>query len=362
MKKILFIVICFFSFLSCKKEAYTPVPPVSKYGEFKPTPYTLLLPSLFTTYLPPMPVPSDNSLTVEGVELGRRLFYDKILSGNGQMSCASCHRPERAFSDGPNQFTTVGGSIETRNTPSIMNIAWANRLFWDGRATSPAIENQALSPVVNPNEMNGGTWLQVVGRLQHSPEYPGLFYHAFGSDQIDSNMVVKAIAQFERILISGNSRMDKYSMGQISLSADELAGRDLFMTETGNCFHCHGNPYNPLWTANDFFDNGLDAVYTDLGYGATTGSVYDNGKFKAPTLRNLVFTAPYMHDGRFATLEDVIEQYSTGVKHSANLDANMYRVDQGGANFTQQQKNQLIAFLKTLTDSSFVVNPAYQAP
>ncbi len=355
-----------FLFVACKKDKISPVDNSSGDGItsiYNPSPYYISYSSLFLDRLPPMPIPTDNPMTEEGVALGRKLFYDKRLSGDGQMSCASCHRPEQAFSDAPNALTTINGAVETVNTPSIMNLGWASELFWDGRAGNPGLESQAFQPVVNPNEMHALSWDDVAQKLEQTNEYPNLFYAAFGTKKIDSSYVVKAIAQFERTLIADNSRMDKYLRGEGSLNSDELAGLNLFMSETGDCFHCHGGPGNPLWTDNKFYDTGLDATYTDLGRGAVTGNPSDYGKFKVPTLRNLIFTPPYMHDGRFVTLEEVIEFYSTGLQNSPNLDPNLAaRVAQGGANLTQEQKDQLLAFLLTLTDSSFVDNPNFQAP
>lgn len=347
---------------SCKKETVQPDTGDGTISTYNPTPYTFNYFPASQNTLVPMPIPADNPTTVEGVSLGRKLFYDKILSSDGSLSCASCHNPYKAFSDSPNALTTVGGALEYRNTPAIMNLGWASHLFWDGRAWNTALEKQALEPVVMPNEMHSVSWDKVVQRLQSNAAYPSLFYKAFGTSTIDSTLVVKAIAQFERTLISDNSKFDKYLNNEVLLTAEEMAGYSIFMSEVGNCFHCHGGPGNPLWTDNSFHDTGLDATYTDLGLGAISGNASDNGKFKTPTLRNLLFTDPYMHDGRFQTLEEVIDFYSTGIKESPNLDPNFYRASQGGANFTQQQKDELIAFLKTLTDSSYITNPAYQAP
>lgn len=355
-----------FAIFSCKKDKISPKGNTNGNGNgistYNPTPYQFNYSSLFVDRLPPMPIPADNQMTQEGIALGRTLFFDKRLSKNENMSCASCHQPSKAFSDSPNQFTTVAGALEFRNTPAIINAGWTARLFWDGRASHPALENQAHDPVVNPNEMNADSWTKVVQKLQQISAYPPLFKAAFGSETIDSTMVLQAIAQFERTLISDNSKMDRYLQGEVNLTSEETAGLNLFMSERGNCFHCHGGPGDPLWTDNGFHDTGLDLSPTDLGLGGVTGNSADNGKFKTPTLRNLVFTAPYMHDGRFATLGDVIDFYSTGIKTSPNLDPNYYRANQGGAHFTQQEKDELIAFLKTLTDSSYVNNPDFQAP
>ncbi len=329
-------------------------------GSGEPTPYELQIPQLFAQYLPEPYIPEDNPLTVEGVALGKKLFYDPILSGDGTQSCASCHMPDVAFSDTAQFSTGIDGVLGGRNAMPVFNMAWnyGRKFFWDGRALD--LEGQALGPVVNPVEMHN-TWPNAVAALQNHPDYPALFKAAFGADQIDSMLVVKAIAQFERTLISGNSKFDRYLMGIESLTPQELNGFNIFMDENaGDCFHCHGNPANPLWTDNDFHNNGLDSVFSDLGLGAITGDPNDNGKFKTPSLRNLSYTAPYMHDGRFATLDEVIEHYSTGLKWSPTIDPLMKKVSQGGVQLSAQQKADLKAFLLTLNDDSFVTNPDFR--
>lgn len=208
----------------------------------------------------------------------------------------------------------------------------------------------------------------VENELMSDDTYRQLFKAAFGTEKIDSMLVVKAIAQFERILISGNSAFDKHLNEEPTGWRQEdfnaaLRGLDVFMAEEkGDCFHCHGDPTNPFWTDNLFHNNGLDATFSDLGLGAITGSESDNGKFKTPTLRNLLFTAPYMHDGRFNSLEEVVEHYSTGLKNSPTIDPLMKKIDQGGVQLSSQDKSDLIMFMKSLTDSSFITNPNFQDP
>ncbi len=319
-----------------------------------PTPYQLQIPATFSRFLPPPTIPSDNPLTVEGVALGKKLFFDKRLSDDLTQACASCHLPSQAFDD-TNRFSIgIDGLAGTRNAMPLFNHAWNtnNKFFWDGRANG--LEEQAFGPVVNPIEMHD-TWPNVVSKLQADAVYPSMFMSAFGTSTIDSVLASKALAQYERTLISGNSRFDKYLLRQISLTPSELNGFSLFMSESGaDCFHCHGDANNPLWTDNLFHDNGLDLTYTDLGLGAITGNPSDNGKFKTPSLRNLVFTPPYMHDGRFATLDEVIDHYSSGLKASPNVSPLLKNVATGGNNLTPQEKADLKAFLLTLTDSSFV--------
>lgn len=333
------------------------------YGNNAPTPAPLPIPQLFAQYINPPVIPNDNPQTVEGIALGRKLFFDPILSGDGTQACADCHDPTSAFVDPNTQFSLgIDGIPGDRNAMPIFNLAWnwGGKFFWDGRAQG--LEGQAFGPVVNPVEMHN-TWPNAVAAVQADASYPSMFLAAFGTSTVDSTLVVKALAQFERTLISANSKFDKYLMSQVALTPQELNGFNLFMSETGaDCFHCHGSAANPLWTDNLFHDNGLDAVYTDLGLGNVTGNPNDNGKFRTPSLRNLAFTAPYMHDGRFATLDEVIDHYSEGLQNSPNIDPLMKSASQGGVQLTPSEKADLKAFLLTLTDTDFITNPDFQAP
>ena len=299
-------------------------------------------------------------MTEEGVALGKKLFFDKILSGDTTISCASCHNPQNAFTDKEALSKGVNGRLGNRNSMPLFNLAWNfdERFAWDGKEES--LEIQAFEPVTNPIEMHAN-WTQVAQKLKAHPEYPSLFARAFGSNEIDSTKVVMALAQFQRTLISGNSKFDRYLQGELTLSAEEENGFAIFMDETkGDCFHCHGSNNNPLWTDNKFHNNGLDETFTDVGLGAVTGDPNDNGKFKSPSMRNLLFTAPYMHDGRFSTLEEVIDHYSEGLKNSATIDPLMKKVNEGGVGLTTQEKAALKAFLLTLTDTDFVNNPMFR--
>lgn len=342
---------------SCRKD--NPIEP----GEV--TPYVTTYPEIIQEYLPPIMVPSSNPMTNEGVELGRKLFFEERLSSTNTQSCGSCHIPSASFSDTVAFSVGVDGFVGTRNAMPLINLGWMNSFFWDGR--SPNLEAQAFEPVVNPVEMHDA-WPNVAAKLQADPVYPFLFEQAFGTSVIDSVLVSKALSQFMRTLISGNAPFDKYLMtGSSGWSpADELAayeGFTIFMDETkGDCFHCHGDSFNPLWTDNAFHNNGLDATFTDNGLGAITGNSFDNGKFKTPTLRNLVFTAPYMHDGRFQTLQEVINHYSEGLQNSATIDPLMKHVNTGGSQMNPTEKYKLFMFLVSLSDSSFVANPAFQDP
>jgi cytochrome c peroxidase len=330
------------------------------------TPLTVAIPANF----PQMPIPADNPFTVEGVELGRFLFYDERLSGNNTQSCASCHMPHLAFTDNGTRFSTGIDGIEgNRNAMALVNLAWDTHFFWDGRALT--LEEQILGPVVNPIEMHE-TWPNAMAKIQAVPAYPPMFEAAFGTSTVDSLLVAKAIAQFIRTMISGNSRFDKFQRGEGLLTVEEQLGRALTEQEGGNpalglggqwgadCFHCHPHG-GSRFTDGQFHNNGLDSEFTDLGRGGITGQPEHMGLFKTPTLHNIALTAPYMHDGRFQTLEEVIDHYDSGGHESATVDPFM-KYTQGGLQLTPEKKQQLIAFLHTLTDMEFVNNPAFQDP
>jgi cytochrome c peroxidase len=332
----------------CKPE---PVPP--------PTALEVDVPFwIGTSIIGDMPHPANNPLTVEGVALGRKLFYDKNLSGDNTMSCASCHLQGVGFSDSAQFSTGIAGDMGGRQAMAVINLAWDDKLFWDGRAAS--LEDQAFLPVVNNVELNT-TWPEVEEKLRADEGYADLFEAAFASRDIDSVKVVQAIAQFERTLVSFNSRYDRFFFGGEQILSDaELAGFDLFMGDA-ECVHCHAGP---LMSDPTFRNNGLDMVHADLGLADVTGDPADNGKFKVTTLRNIGATAPYMHDGRFATLAEVIEHYNSGVlSDSPNIDPEMehFTLD-GGLNLTDEQKANLVAFLHTLTDEAFLTNSAFSDP
>lgn len=355
MKKALLFLSVLFVFIACSSNDENG-------EEYTATPAPLIIPQLFEQLILPPYIPADNPQTVEGIALGRKLFYDPILSGDGTQACADCHKAEFAFTDDRRFSEGIDGSIGDRNAMPIFNVAWnfGEKFFWDGRAIS--VEDQAFGPVVNEVEMKN-TWPNAVASLQGDSEYPDLFLDAFGTSTIDSTLVVKAIAQFERTMISGNSRFDKHLMGEDILTDSEINGFAIFMDENrGDCFHCHGSNLNPLWTDNKFHNNGLDADFEDYGLGDVTGDPLDNGKFKSPSLRNLAYSAPFMHDGRFETLDDVINHYSEGLVYSETIDPLMKSVNEGGVHLTENDKADLKAFLLSLSDQSFINNPNYQDP
>jgi cytochrome c peroxidase len=355
----IWVAVIFVLFLiACEEDTSSPVPPES-------TPYVIDRPLLF----PEMLIPDDNPLTVEGIALGRKLFYDKRLSANNTLSCAGCHQQGNVFSD-PRKFSIgIDGLEGNRQSMSLMNIGYARFYFWDGR--SATLEDQILEPVPNPIEMHQ-EWKDAVFKLQMDETYPLNFESAFGTSKIDSILVAKAIAQFLRTIISSNSKFDKYRRGEAQLTSEEFRGLNLFLTEGGDpsevqggqngadCFHCHGIG-GLQFSDYRLHNNGLDSIFSDLGAGGVTGAAKDMGRFKTPSLRNLSFTAPYMHDGRFATLEDVIEHYNSGGHASSTIDPFM-KYTSGGLKLPEADKQSLIAFLKTLDDESILTDTNFSNP
>lgn len=285
---------------------------------------------------PNVKLPKDNPLTVEGIKLGRMLYYDRILDKDSSRACASCHLQSSSFS-------SQGGQREVM--PHV-NLAWTSRWLWDGKVEG-TLEEVMLFEAKDFFQAN-------LDRLQNHPAYPGLFKDAFGTDKITYLTCANALAQFTRTMISYNSKYDKFLKGQATLSESEKRGYDLFYSEKGDCFHCHGNA---LLTDRTFHNTGVDPALIDIGLGAISGKFEDYGKFKTPTLRNIEMTAPYMHDGRFQTLEEVLDFYNSGGGLGANVDPLMRPL---GLN--EQDKSDLIAFLKTFTDSTFLSNPEFGNP
>ena len=348
-----YLLIYFTLILSCSSER------LESETSYTPIPVNLNIPDVFQDRILPPVIPSNNPLTEEGIELGKKLFFDKKLSVNGSQSCADCHKPSNSFTDARQYSIGVDNIQGTRNSMPLFNLAWNydDRFFWDGRELS--LERQVFDPITNPIEMHN-TIANLVQELQIDSEYPEMFLKAFGTEIIDSVQIGKAIAQYERTIISANSKFDKYLLGQTTLTIQEEEGFNVFMDEErGDCFHCHGNENNPLWTDNKFHNNGLDNNFSDLGLGAVTGNPNDNGKFKTPSLRNLEFTAPYMHDGRFSTIDEVINHYSEGLQDSQTVDPLMKMVSQGGVQLSFEEKANLKAFLLTLSDYDFISNPDF---
>jgi cytochrome c peroxidase len=357
MSRFLFVFLLGLALFGCKREQTTPDPKT-----YPPaTPYEWVRKPFF----PPARVPADNPLTVEGIELGRHLFYETKLSGDNSQSCASCHNQSMAFTDHGRRFSTgITGAIGTKNSMALFNLMWSTRFFWDGR--SATLREQVLIPIQDPIEMHESL-PNAVNKLKATSTYPELFGKAFGDATITAERVAKALEQFILSMVSTESNFDLWRRGQYQMTASEQRGFDLFMREFSapgsgrpvgaDCFHCHGTH---LFTVDRFFNNGLDAS-PSAGFGAVTGDPLDIGKFKTPSLRNVALTAPYMHDGRFETLEEVIEHYNSGIQNSATLDPNIK--SQGvGLGLSTQDKADLIAFLHTLTDTVYLNNPAFSNP
>ncbi len=318
------------------------------------TPYPLVTP----IGLPKMTIPANNPLTVEGVALGRKLFYDKILSADNTMSCASCHVQSYGFTDNGKQYSLgIDKMAGTRNAMPLFNLGYQKKFFWDGGAAD--LESQVIGPIQNPVEMHADLG-NVLHKLNTSTEYPALFHKAFGNtDTITSALLMMAIAQFERTMLSGNSRYDKYVAGTATLTAQELRGMALYENGSkGDCTHCHtlGGTFSDF----EFRNNGVDSIYTDAGRYKITLIAADSGKFKTPSLRNIAVTAPYMHDGRFQTLQQVMDHYNTGFHHGRQLDPVL--ATQPKNRMTAQDMQDIIAFLNTLTDSSFLNNAGFSKP
>lgn len=312
--------------------------------------------------------PATNPITDAGATLGRVLFFDKRLSTNQTIACASCHQPQHGFSDPRPVSTGFNGATGTRNAMSLNNARYYQRghFFWDERANT--LEDQVLQPIQNPIEM-GMTLPALVSRLNAEPFYTNLFASAFGSPQVTTNGISLALAQFVRSIVSTNSKYDQgIPIGFSNFTPQENLGRQIFFGQVGNatCFVCHATD---SFSAANIFNNGLEFPYVDTGVGGITGRPQDMGLFKVPSLRNIALTAPYMHDGRFTNLEQVVEFYNSGIVDNPNLSPPLRtgRPPQppGGPlrlNLTDAQKAALVAFLKTLTDTNLTSDPRFSDP
>ncbi len=334
---------------------------------YDPKTYEIIVPCDY----PEMPIPADNPMTIDGFELGRHLFYDPILSADSTQSCSSCHLPSGSFTDNLPVSVGIDGIAGRRSSMSLLNIGYVTQdLFWDGR--SATLEEQALLPVEDPIELHH-SWPAVVEQLRRHESYPEMFRKAFGisnTNEITKELAAKALAQFERALVSsGQSRYDRWRCETgFLLTESEINGLLLYTNEDDDhpgCTHCHSREAQ-LFSDFTIKNNGLDSVgptvedlnnFIDKGLGEVTNNVFDNGKFRVPSLNNIAMTAPYMHDGRFNTLEEVIDHYSSGGKTSFNIDPNVHSF-----NLTTEEKEDLIEFLHTLTDTEFMNNPAFQNP
>ncbi len=339
---LVFVLVCY----GCGKREIDPVTQA----------YFLPVPDHF-----PQPVfDTQNPMTRQGIELGRMLFYDVRLSANNKISCASCHQQALAFSDG--EILSKAGVSATsllRHSPALINMAWANNgLFWDGGSTN--LESQVFGPLTAHDEM-GQNLYELIDELNAVPEYVTRFQSVFGKE-ITSQNVAKALAQFQRTLISAESQYDKFKLNKPggALSATELKGLNLVKQK---CQGCHNGE---LFTDNDYHNNGVDADFSNADHEGVYMGRYrisynpdDLGKFKTPTLRNVGLTAPYMHDGRFNSLEAVVDHYSEGVKNSETLDP---LIPSSGMKLNADEKAAIISFLKTLTDYQFIADPKFKKP
>lgn len=328
-------------------------------------PYQFIYPANFGNRIN---IPEDNPTTKQGVYLGRMLFYEKKLSANNTISCSSCHQQDKAFTDGKPFSEGVDHIPTTRNSMSLANLLWSRKFFWDGRAGS--LEEQSVTPMISPHEM-GQSLAMSVKKISNSAAYAALFKVVYGDKQVTADRICKAIAQFERTLISCNSKYDQYLNRTYRPTKEELNGMSLFMNSPdpvkeirgANCARCHGGPKTYMEL---FHNNGLDSIPKDAGIELLTGQPGDRGRFKVPTLRNIALTAPYMHDGRFKTLEEVVDHYSDHVKESASL-STFLRGESNDINgkslhLSVDEKKELVAFLNMLTDSTFVNDPRFTDP
>lgn len=290
----------------------------------------------------------NNKLTKEGFELGHRLFYEDALSVDNSVNCGSCHQPFAAFANLDHSVSHgVDNCFGTRNAPPLFNLVWQQEFMWDGGVHN--IEVSGLNALVNPCEM-GNNLDHIVSTLNKMAPYPELFRKAFGTAEINSQRLFKALTQFTGMMVSANSRYDKFIRKETGgyLTSDELAGYLLFKEK---CSSCHPEP---LFTDRSYRSNGLDEFPKDAGRDSITQTSADRGKFRVPSLRNIELTRPYMHDGRFYTLEDVLEHYNSGVKPHANLDAVLKKSGVNGISLPKKDQSQIISFLKTLTDHEFI--------
>lgn len=363
--------------ISCNKQETPDADP------WHATPYELQIPFGFPTILN---IPDDNPMTVEGVTLGRYLFYDGRISGrsdpDSMMSCGTCHIQANSFECGIDHPKYTGGfpfGVTGKPTPHVMlplvNLVWnSSGYLWNGLVSNdnpnPSyrnIEDLVWMGIVAEHEMASDT-NRAKQLIQSTPGYPELFYQAFGSETVTVKNMGRAIAQFIRTFISANSTFDKYLRGEVQLSPDEIQGFILFTTEEGaDCFHCHGGDGNPLFTTHLFYNNGKDSCFTgpcedprDRYH--VTGDPMDLGAYKATTLRNIAVTGPYMHDGRYATLDEVIDFYSHHLVWSPYINPLMHHIADQGVQLTPTEKMQLKAFIATLHDEEFLTNPDFGPP
>lgn len=305
--------------------------------------------------LPPPRIAPDNPFTRAAVDLGRHLFYEKMLSGDESQACADCHNQSLGFTDNHKSVSEgITGALGTRNAMPLFNLMWHDSFFWDKRA--PTMRQQVLMPITNPVEMNA-VMSEVVDRLNASEFYRMKFKEAFGTEDIDTALMAKAIEQFLFTVTSDNSRFDQSNRGEIHLTEQELRGFNRLKIK--GCFNCHKGA---LLMDGLSHNTGLDLNFTDKGLGETTGRYQDDGKFKTPSLRNIMVTAPYMHDGRFKTIDEVLDFYDNDIQFgSRNVSGELLEIGTR-AKLSKQDIDDVKAFFHTLTDHTYLNNSKFSDP
>ena len=299
------------------------------------------------------PLPRDNPLLTQRVALGKKLFHDKSLSKDGSISCATCHHQHKAFTDGLKFSKGINDQEGDKNSMPLFNLAWKSSFFWDGRAKS--LRDQVLQPIQDHREM-ASDLKTVVAQLQKNESRA--FENAFGPGPVTEEKIALALENFLLTLTSYDSKFDRAMSGKAKLSEAEQRGMELFFTEYeprsqqygADCFHCHGGSF---FSDHQFHNNGLKPSLSDVGLMKVTWKETDRGKFSTPSLRNIALTAPYMHDGRFQTLEEVIEHYNEGIHRTSTLDPNLAKHPKGGIALSGKDQAALISFLKSLTDKKY---------
>lgn len=332
-KKYWVVIISLFGILACSKEAIDRFIGFQVPGNFPEPVYNI----------------AGNNVTKEGFELGRRLFYEPRLSRNNTISCGSCHIQSSAFTQhGHDVSHGIDDRLGRRNSPPIMNLAWMPTYMWDGGVFD--LDLQPIVPITAHEEMDE-TIPNILNKLRNHPDYPGLYKKAFGSTEITTANTMKALSQFMIMCISSESKYDSVMRGSASFTSEEQAGYTIFKQK---CSSCHKEP---LFTDNSFRNNGIAIGFNDdEGRSEVTLNPLDRYKFKVPSLRNLQFTAPYMHDGRFYTLAAVLDHYSGQVQNTPNLDPLLNQNGNLGIPLNSDEKTQILAFLRTLSDRNFITN------
>lgn len=339
MKIWTYFVVVFFFFVSCKKEEI--ITPISKDAFVFDQP---------TTFPKPVYTYTNNPITLKGYELGRFLFYDPILSLDSSITCSTCHAQQHGFADHNIPLSKgVNGKFGKRNAPALMNLAWSSTFMWDGGVNH--IEVQPVVPLTDEHEM-GETMANLVVKLNRSSFYKQKFQEAFGVETITDQKLLHALAQFTSMLVSANSKYDQVIAGKTTFTSEEKQGYELFKTK---CAACHREP---LFTDYSYRNSGIESDIKDIGVERVTQDPNDKGKFKVPTLRNVEFSYPYMHDGRFTNLEQVVAFKSNGIQDSPTVDPFLKH----GLNLSKEEQKALVSFLRTLSDYSYIGNPKYAEP